>query len=109
MLTRHISIDCFGISIDCFGLSRIKKWMILTKPFLIRDQTFSNFLAKTISVVLHSVTECHSIGFLLWACQKRQADSESEKTVSSDRPAKKKCKTKSGKFSRISATVVEAV
>ena len=56
VLTRHISIDCFGISIDCFGLSRIKKWMILIKPFLIRDQTFSNFLAKTISVVLHSVT-----------------------------------------------------
>ena len=56
MLTRHISIDCFGISIDCFGLSGIKKWMILIKPFLIRDQTFSNFLAKTISVVLHSVT-----------------------------------------------------
>ena len=55
-VTRHISIDCFGISIDCFGLSRIKKWMILIKPFLIRDQTFSNFLAKTISVVIHSVT-----------------------------------------------------
>ena len=54
--TRHISTDCFGISIDCFGLSRIKKWMILIKPFLIRDQTFSNFLAKKISVVLHSVT-----------------------------------------------------
>ena len=56
VLTRHISIDCFRISIDCFGMSRIKKWMVLIKPFLIRDQTFTNFLAKTISVVLHSVT-----------------------------------------------------
>ena len=83
--------------------------MILIKPFLIRDQTFSNFLAKTISVVLHSVTECHSVRFSLSACQKRKADSESEKTVSSDQPAQKKCKTNSGKFSRISATVVEAV
>ena len=82
--------------------------MILIKPFLIRDQTFSNFLAKTISVVLHSVTKCHSVRFSLSAYQKRKA-SESEKTVSSDQPAQKKCKTNSGKFSRISATVVEAV
>ena len=111
VLTRHISIDCFGISIDCFGMSRIKKWMTLIKPFLIRDQTFSNFLAKTISVhvVLHSVTKCHSVRFSLSAYQKRIADSESEKTVSSDQPAQKKCKTNSGKFSRTSATVVEAV
>ena len=82
--------------------------MILIKPFLISDQTFSNFLSKTISVV-HSVTECHSVRFSLSACQKRKADSESEKTVSSDQPAQKKCKTNSGKLSRISATVVEAV
>ena len=64
--------------------------MILIKPFLIRDQTFSNFLAKTISVVLHSITKCHSVRFSLSAYQKRKADSESEKTVSSDQPAQKK-------------------
>ena len=99
MLTRHISIDCFGISIDSFGLSRVKKWMILIKPFLIRDQTFSNFLVKTISVVLHSVT------VTAFASRFRHI----RKAVSSDQPAQKKCKTNSGKFSRISATVVEAV
>ena len=103
-----VSIDCFGISIDYFGLSRIKKWTILIKPFSIRDQKFSNFLAKTISVV-HSVTKCHSVRFSLPAYQKRKADSESEKTVYSDQTAQKKCKTNSGKFSRISATMVEAV
>ena len=83
--------------------------MILIKPFLIRDQSFSNFLAKMISVVLHSVTKCHSVRFWLSAYQKHKADSESEKTVSSDQPAQKKCKTNSGKFLRILATVVEAV
>ena len=70
MLTRHISTDCFRISIDCFGMSRIKKWMILIKPFLIRDQTFSNFLAKTISVVLHSVT-LHSVTITAFASRFR--------------------------------------
>ena len=83
--------------------------MILIKPFLIRDQTFSNFLAKRISVVLHSVTKCHSVRFSLSAYQQRKADSESETTVSSDQPAQEKCKTNSGKFLCISATVVEAV
>ena len=40
------------------------KWF---KLFFIRDQTFSNFLARTISVFLHSVTKCHSVRFSLSA------------------------------------------
>ena len=56
-----------------------------------------------------SFCNCHSVRFSLSAYQKRKADSESEKAVSSDQPAQKKCKNNSGKFSRISTTVVEAV
>ena len=76
----------------------------MVKLFLIRDQTFSNFLARTISVFLHSVTKCHSVRF----SQKRKADSESEKTVSSDQPAPKKiCKTNSGSGSASNSRVFQ--
>ena len=72
-MSLHISINCFGISIDCFGLGRIKKWMIL-------------IITVNLSTGIISV---NSVSFSLSASQKRKADSESEKTVSSDQPAQK--------------------
>ena len=77
-MSLHISIDCFGISVDCLGLSRIKNWMIL-------------IITVNLSTGIISV---NSVRF--WLSQKRKADSESEKTVSSDQPVQKKCKTNSG-------------
>ena len=68
------------------------KWL---NYFFITDQTFSDFLARTISVFLHSVTKCHSVRFSL-AAYLRNA-----KTVSSDQSAQKKCKTNSGSDSRV--------
>ena len=75
------------ISIDCFGLSRIKKWMILI------------------------ITVNLSTGIILFIAfgisQKHKAGSEPEKTVSSDQPAQKKCKTNSGSGSASNSGVLQ--
>ena len=75
-MSFHISNDCFGISIDCFGLSRIKKWMIL-------------IITVNLSTGIISVLSQRSL-LAFGISQKQKADSESEKTVSSDQPAQKK-------------------
>ena len=75
----------------------------MVKYFFIRDQTFSNFLPTTISVFLHSVTKCHSVRFSL-AAYLRNAK---QKTVSSDQPAQKKCKTNSGSGSASNSRVFQ--
>ena len=91
-MSLHISIDCFRISIDCFGLSRIKNWMIL-------------IITVNLSTGIISV---NSVRFSLFGTSKKlKADSESEKTVSSDQPAQKKCKTNSGSGSASNARVLQ--
>ena len=90
-MSLHISIDCFGISINCFGLSRIKKWMIL--------KITVNFSTGIISVLAQHSLLASGIS------QKRKADSE--KTVSSDQSAQKKCKTKSGSGSASNSRVFQ--
>ena len=75
-MSLHISVDCFGISVNCFGLRRIKKWMI----FIITVNLSTGIISVNI------------VRFSLSA----YPVSESEKTVSSDQPAQKKCKTNSG-------------
>ena len=86
-LSLRISINFFGISVDCFGLSRIKKWMIL-------------IITVNLSTGIISV---NSVRFSLSA----YLMSESEKTVSSDQPAQKKCKTNSGSGSASNSRVFQ--
>ena len=47
------------------------------------------------------------LAFGIHVSQKRKADSESEKTVSSDQPAQKKCKTNSGSGSASNSRVFQ--
>ena len=92
-MSLHISIDCFGISIDCFGLSCIKKWMIL-------------IITVNLSTGIISVLSQSSL-LVFGISQKRKAESGSEKTVSFDQPAQKKCKTNSGSGSASNSRVVQ--
>ena len=92
-MSLHISIDCFGISIDCFGLSCINKCMIL-------------IITVNLSTGIISVLSQRSL-LAFGISQKREADSESEKTVSSDQPAQKKCKTNSGSGSASNSRVFQ--
>ena len=81
-MSLHISIDCFGISVDSFGLSHIKKWINL-------------IITVNLSTGIISVLSQLSLRALS-AYLRNAKTSESEKTVSSDQPAQKKCKTNSG-------------
>ena len=80
------------------------KWL---NYFFIRDQTFSNFLARTISVFLHSVTKCHSVRFSLLAYLRNAKPILSLRRLSSDQPAQIKCKTNSGSGSASNSRVFQ--
>ena len=80
----------------------------MVKLFFITDQTFSNFLARTISVFLHSVTKCHSVRFSLAAYLRNVKPILSLRKLSRliSLP-RKKCKTNSGSGSASNSRVFQ--
>ena len=67
---------------------------------------FNNYRYSNLSTGIISVLAQHML-LPFGISQKRKADSESEKTVSSDQPAQKKCKTNSGSGSASNSLVFQ--